>query len=247
MDSPLTLLKAIGDIVELALVVGSLYFAMRMYLRRAQPAWAEPLDRRRLALLWLLALGAAAVKLTEDVLGGESGPIDKGILLFLHAQVPSALTGFFDAVTLSASAAVLTTLTIAATIALAIAKRRFEAMLLAGSVTGAAALVYAVKVLIGRERPMLWDAQWYWGSSFPSGHTLVVAAFAAANALILGRLWPAARLSALVVALMWVVLVAFSRLILGVHWPTDVLAAACIGAAIPLGLRFILESRSRVR
>jgi len=246
MDSPLTLLKAIGDIVELALVVGSLYFAMRMYLRRAQPAWAEPLDRRRMALLWLLALGAAAVKLTEDVLGGESGPIDKGILLFLHAQVPSALTGFFDAVTLSASAAVLTPLTIAATIALVIAKRRFEATLLAGSVMGAAALVYAVKAFIGRERPMLWDAQWYWGSSFPSGHTLVVAAFAAANALILGRLWPVARLSALVVALVWVVLVAFSRLILGVHWPTDVLAAACVGAAIPLGLRFVLESRSRV-
>jgi undecaprenyl-diphosphatase len=92
---------------------------------------------------------------------------------------------------------------------------------------------------------MLWDAQWYWGSSFPSGHTLVVAAFAAANALILGRLCPAAHLSALAVALMWVVLVAFSRLILGVHWPTDVLAAACVGAAIPLGLQFVLDSRSR--
>jgi hypothetical protein len=87
MDSPLILLMAIGDIVELALVVGSLHFAMRMYLRRAQPAWAALLDRRRVALLWLLALGAAAVRLTEDVLGGESGPIDEGILLFLHAQV----------------------------------------------------------------------------------------------------------------------------------------------------------------
>jgi undecaprenyl-diphosphatase len=231
--------------VELALVVASLCFAMRLYVRRAQPAWAEPLDRRRVALLWLLTLGAVAVKLTQDVLGDESGPIDKGILLFLHAQVPSALTGFLEAVTLSASAVVLTPLTIAATVALVIAKRRFEPTLLAGSVMGGAALVYAVKASIGRERPMLWDAQWYRGSSSPSGHTLVVAAFAAANALIPGRLCPAARLPALVLALMWIVLVAFSRLILDVHWPTDVLAAACVGAAIPQRLQFVLDSRSR--
>jgi len=61
--------------------------------------------------------------------------------------------------------------------------------------------------------------------------------------LILIRLWPVARKFALVVALLWIVLVAFSRMILGVHWPTDVLAAACVGTAIPLGLRFVLEMR----
>ena len=104
-------------------------------------------------------------------------------------------------------------------------------------------VVYAMKAIVGRERPALWDTQWYWGSSFPSGHTLVVAAFAAACTLILGRLWPVTRKFALAVALLWIVLVAFSRMILGVHWPTDVLTAACVGTAIPLGLRFVLEVR----
>ena len=133
--------------------------------------------------------------------------------------------------------------TVGNTSALAIAKRRFEATLLASSVILAALVVYAVKTIVDRERPALWDTQWYWGSSFPSGHTLVVAAFAAASTLILSRLRPTVRKSALVVTLLWVVLVAFSRLILGVHWPTDVLAAACVGTAIPLGLRFIFELR----
>lgn len=244
MQTPSIWLKGLLDIGELALVVASLYLVLRLYVRRRLPSWAEPLDRRRLAVLWLLALGAAAIKLTEDVLGGESSQIDQSILLFVHTRVPSAMAGIFEAVTLSASASALTPLTIAATVALVIASRRFEATLFACSVVLAAALVYAVKVLMGRERPMLWDAQWYWGSSFPSGHTLVVAAFAAAGALVLGRLWPATRKPALVAALGWVTLVAFSRLVLGVHWPTDVLAAACAGAAIPLGLHFLLEWRA---
>ena len=245
MHSPWLLLKAAWEIVELALIVASLYFAMRLYVRHRQPTWSQPLDRRRVAVLWLFALGATATKITEDAVGGESGPLDEGIMLFLHSHVPLALMGFFEAVSFSASAPALTSLTIAGVSALIIAKRRLEATLLASSVILSALVVYAVKAIVGRERPALWDTQWYWGSSFPSGHTLVVAAFAAAGTLILARLRPAARTCVLVVAMLWVVLVAFSRLILGVHWPTDVLAAACVGAAIPLGLRFVFELPGR--
>ena len=156
--------------------------AARLYARRRQPAWTEPLDRRRVAVLWLLALGASAIKVTEDALGGDSGPIDHAVLLFLHAHVPLGLTGFFEAITLTASARALGLLTLAATLVLVTAKRRFEAWLLAGSVICAVVVVYAVKVLVGRARPALWDTRWYWGSSFPSGHTLLVAAFATATA-----------------------------------------------------------------
>ena len=235
--------ELIEDLAKLALIVASLYFALGAYVRRTRPAWSGPLERRRLMLLSVLVLAVSAIKVSEEAIGGESGPIDQAILLFIHRHVPRGLTGFFEAVTLTGSSKVLFPLATAATIALLFARRRLEALLLAASVIGGAALVYVVKALVGRERPALWETEAYWGSSFPSGHTLVVAAFATAAALCASRIRPAARKLALSMAILWISLVAISRLVLGVHWPTDVLAAACIGAFLPLAMSVGLELR----
>jgi undecaprenyl-diphosphatase len=162
--------------------------------------------------------------------------------VFVHRDVPGALTGFFEAVTFTGSSRFLLPLTSAATIALLVAGRRFEAVLIATSALGGAAVVYLVKIVTGRARPALWETEWYWGSSFPSGHTLVVAALATAAVLCVGRIQPAARGIALWLAFSWIMLVALSRLVLGVHWPTDVLAAACIGAFLPLAMWIALEA-----
>ena len=238
-------LKVIGEIVELTLVVVCLYVALRVYVRHRQPTWFVPLQRRHLAVVWALVVAVLATKVTEDVIDGESGPVDTAVLVFIRAHMPAALTGVFEAITVTGSAHVLVPLIVTATLALLIARRRFEAALLAASTICGAAVVYVVKTVVGRERPDLWPAQWYWGSSFPSGHTLVVAAFAAAGALSLARIWPATRAWAVAVALVWVVLVGLSRLVLGVHWPTDVLAAACIGATLPLGLSLAFDFKRR--
>jgi undecaprenyl-diphosphatase len=237
------LFEAFEDLAKLILSVAALYFAVRLYLRRHQPEWGERVDRRRAAFVWLLSLGAVAVKLAEDVLGGKARPIDRAMLLFIREHAPAALTQPFEWITLTASARVLTPAIIVVSTALLLARRRAEAVLVAGSAGCAASLVYLLKLAVDRERPALWEAKWYWGSSFPSGHTLVMAAFATALALVARREWPAARVPALGAALAWVVLVGFSRLVLGVHWPTDVVVAACLGAAIPLGFSFSLEHR----
>jgi undecaprenyl-diphosphatase len=234
---------AIEDTAKLALIVACLYFALGAYVRRRQPAWSGPLQKRRLAVLLVLVLAVSAIKIGEDVLGGESGPIDKAILVFIHGHVPGGLTGFFEAITFTGSSRVLFPLAAASTIALLCARRRFEALLLAASVIVGATVVYAVKTAVGRARPDLWEAEWYWGSSFPSGHTLVTAAFATAAVLCVGRIRPAARRYALGIALPWIFLVGFSRLVIGVHWPTDVLAAVCVGAFLPLAMSIALELR----
>lgn len=134
-----------------------------------------------------------------------------------RGHVPRTLTGFFEAITFTGSFRVLFPLATVVTIALLCVRRRFEALLLATSVISAATVVYVTKTAVGRVRPALWETEWYWGSSFPSGHTLVVAAFAIAAALCISRIWPAAREFALSIAILWICFVAVSRLVLGVH------------------------------
>jgi undecaprenyl-diphosphatase len=190
----------------------------------------------------MLVLAVTGIKIGEDALSGESGPVDEAILPFIHAHVPAGLTRFFEAVTVTGSWSVLFPLTLATTIAFLVVRRRLEALLVAASTAAGAGTVYLFKAAIGRARPALWDAAWYWGSSFPSGHTLVLAAFATAAALSVARVYPASRQLAASLAVAWIALVAFSRLVLGVHWPTDVLVAACIGGLLPLLMSFAIAS-----
>lgn len=143
----------------------------------------------------MLTLAMTAAKVSEDVVALESGPVDTALLWLVRKQVLAALTGFFGAVTWSGSSTFLLPATLMAVAALLVARRRFEALLMAGSMATATLLVYALKSLIGRARPALWEtqwSQWYWGSSFPSGHARGTAAFATAAALCLGVFIPLA-------------------------------------------------------
>ena len=234
-------LELIVDVGKLLLIVYCLRWAIHTYVKLQQPAWSIPLAQRRLAVLLILVLAVLAIKLIEDVLDGESGVIDKATLLFIHKHVPGKLTGFFEWVTFTGSSKFLLPLTIGSVITMLWARRRFDALLLSASVISATAVVYVMKISVHRVRPTLWETDWYWGSSFPSGHTLAVAAFATAITLCVNRRWPSARALTVTMAVLWISLVALSRLVLGVHWPTDVLAAACIGASLPLAMSVALD------
>ena len=223
-----------ADIAKLTLFILCAYALLGAYARRRRPQWTEHLTKRRLAVVGALTLAAAAVKLTEDVVAKESGPVDEAILWFIRDQVPAAFSGFFTAFTFSGSAKVLVPIAVVASMALLVARRRFEAVLMGASVITATLVAWGMKAIVGRARPALWESQWYWGSSFPSGHTLSTAAFAAAAALCVARIWPRAGNLAMTVGVLWTVLVASSRLVLGVHWPSDVLVAMCLGFFIPL-------------
>ena len=239
------LFNLVADLAKLSLFTFCAYALLAAYAQRCQPQWTEHLTRRRLAVLSMLTLAVAGIKLIEDVVAKESGPVDEAILWFIRQHVPAALNSFFEIVTLGGSARVLVPVAVVATVFLWFARRRFEALLLSASLLTATLVVWGMKAIVGRARPALWEAQWYWGSSFPSGHTLSTAAFATAVALCVARIRPRASSLAMVLALLWTGLVAISRLVLGVHWPSDVLAATCLGAFIPL--LFSVANDLRVR
>lgn len=229
------------DIFKLTLYIACAYLAIGAYARYAQKPWLLVLAGRRLATLTLLTLLVIGIKVFEDVLSKESGPVDTATLWFIKQNTAPALISFFSAVTWSGAAIFLGPATVVVCVLLFLTRRPREAVLLAAAMASGWALTYAIKMAVGRTRPELWSTTWYWGSSFPSGHTLSTAAFATALTLIASRIWPQSRLVALPLAVLWVGLMGLSRLVLGVHWPTDVLAAICLGVFMALAVSTLFD------
>jgi len=196
-------------------------------------------------LLLAGSLGLFALAIATAVLRGESGGVDTVILMRLHERIPTWSLFWFRGITRTGSSMVLAPLGTLATLALLWFRRRQEGILLAGALIISAATVFIMKTAVGRARPQLWQTPSSWGSSFPSGHTLVVSAVATGVALILGRYRPPWRNWAALAAVIWIALVGLSRLALGVHWPTDVLFAACSGSALVLVLDAAMTLPSR--
>lgn len=93
----------------------------------------------------------------------------------------------------------------------------------------------AGKDIIGRHRPPLVDAvpPYEYSPSFPSGHTLnaTVVAGVVGYLLWLHRRTLLARIACVVVPVVTAVAVGLTRILLGAHWFTDVVAAWLLGAA----------------
>ena len=83
------------------------------------------------------------------------------------------------------------------------------------------------------------------GMSFPSGHAVTAASIYLTLALLAARHYrrPAARATLFALAGLLIFIVAFSRVYLGVHYPTDVLSGALLGASWALLLGALFSRR----
>lgn len=127
-------------------------------------------------------------------------------------------------------------LALSATIFLALRRNSWTPIILIiVAAAGSLAMTIAGKQLIGRTRPELTDAvpPYEYSASFPSGHSLnsVVIAGIVAYLVILRLKAPRSRTITVLLATIFAATMGLSRVYLGHHWLTDVLAAWALGAA----------------
>ena len=195
-----------------------------------------------LASLFLIAgLLLIFMFIAQDVFEGETASFDRAAILAFRSvsniSDPVGPPWVEDAVrdvTALGSMIVVVILSGAVIFYLLLLGRRGAALLLLISLAGGTLLNDLLKYIFARPRPdlVLHNAQVF-TSSFPSGHAAVSAVVYLTLGVLLARDAPsiAAKIYVMAVAIFLVLLVGISRVFLGVHYPTDVLAGWCIGSA----------------
>jgi undecaprenyl-diphosphatase len=216
-------------------------------------------DREKKTLAAGFSAAVAAVLLfgwlATQVLRGATQSFDAAVRHTVHAWASPWLTFLMLRVTRCGSELVLVPLGALIIWRLLAASRRHAAMMLAVASLGGESLNQILKVVFGRSRPdeAFFGYQLPQSYSFPSGHALVSCCFFGSLAAILTR----RKQAGLMTYLVWAgasaaaALIGFSRVYLGVHYASDVLAgyAAAIVwvAAVRAAYGFWLRRRSRNR
>jgi undecaprenyl-diphosphatase len=196
---------------------------------------------------WLLGIGLAAGLalafglLAETVLGGSTTALDRRILLLFrdpanpaHAIGPAWLAEAMRDLTSLGSTLVLGIILLSVLGYLLLAGKRRAMLLVLVSVLGGQVLSTLLKMGFERPRPdLVPNAPQVFTASFPSAHAMLSAVTYLTLGALLMRLETRRSLKAyfLALAVALTVLVGASRVYLGVHWPTDIVAGWCVGTA----------------
>jgi undecaprenyl-diphosphatase len=219
-----------------------------MWLSQLVPLALRPirLILRQEAVVLLAVLAAVLsvwgfVQIAEEVVEGETQALDTWVVLQMRRTDdpsvpigPPWLANAVRDVTALGSVTVLL-LVVAAVVGYLLQQRAYGAMWLVTIATlGGMLLSTALKFSFGRERPdvvpHLVDILTF---SFPSGHSMLSAVVYLTLGALLARIAPrrSIKMYFLTVALLLTFLVGLSRIYLGVHYPTDVLAGWSAGLA----------------
>ena len=220
---------------------------MRQVFRRVVHIWRT--ETWLLAgLLALATLILAFAWLAGEVMEGDTEAFDRRFYgLFRdasgHPIGPAWLVEMARDVTALGSFSVLAILLLAVVAYLLLAGRRRAAALVLVAVVGGDILSHLLKHGFDRARPdIAAHAARVFTSSFPSGHATLSAVTYLTLGALLTRITPSHRIRIffVVTALALTVLVGVSRVYLGVHYPTDVLAGWCLGAAWALACWIVM-------
>lgn len=225
-------------------------------LRGSAPPWTRYLPAHpRRALLASMAAAAAAVVLAAEVLAelaesgteGGWGRLDDALAAGLRADADPVVLRWFATATHLGDSAVLTALALAVASLLWLRGYRLLAWGWSAALAGNGALTRILKHLFERVRPEhvhgVAEAQGY---SFPSGHSSASMVAYAMLAYLVTRLAPPVwHLPSALLASALIVTTGWSRIVLQVHYASDVLAGWLLGATWMVCTVLILESTSR--
>jgi undecaprenyl-diphosphatase len=180
--------------------------------------------------------------IADEVMEGSTTALDQAIILLFRSGSdnlsgpigPSWVREMARDITALGSVAVLGIVSVVVVAYLLLERSRAEALLVLVAVLGGVAINSLLKIQFARPRPDLFvPAAKVFTASFPSGHAALSAITYMTLAALLARTTVDQRLRyyfvAVAVALTF--MIGVSRVYLGVHYPTDVLAGWCIGSA----------------
>jgi undecaprenyl-diphosphatase len=204
-------------------------------------SYASRLERGILAVLALAATSLSVfVYLADEVMEGSTRSFDSRVLLFFRNRQdlsdpigPRWFEEMMRDFTALGGTAVLTLLTLFVTGFLVMSGKRRSALLVAGSIVLGTILSTILKLAFDRPRPdLVPHGMDVYTLSFPSSHAMMSALVYLTLGALLARTQKSVRVRIylLVCAILLTFLIGVSRLYLGVHWPTDVLAGWAVGS-----------------
>lgn len=189
------------------------------------------------ALLLFVALGYM-VKFYPEALTG----FDSNIQTWVRGGLPAGLTRFFKTITMLGN----TPVPIVAVIWLYLRQYKSEAIFVGASGLLASILIVSLKYIYQRQRPSITHLVHASGYSFPSGHSLGTFMILGAIAIVLAQRLEKKESKIVVYAItgLLIFLVGLSRIYVGVHYPTDVLAGFTLAFGL---LNAIYPTYDRIR
>jgi undecaprenyl-diphosphatase len=212
-----------------------------VFLRTLMQSRAAIEKRVLVAMIVIASLVLAFTLLASQVIEGETHALDQRILMLFRTPSdhslsigPPWLKEAMRDITALGSTTILSIIVLGVVGFLAISGLRHAAVMVLGSVLVGAALSSSLKWRFARPRPEFIprDVVLY-TASFPSGHTTLSAVVYLTLAALLCRTQASVAVKAYIlsVAAFLTAIVGVSRVYLGVHWPTDVIAGWLVGGA----------------
>ena len=211
-----------------------LYAALRLIARFARSFWAALITFLSLGIIFGIAGVVLFAQLAEVVMEGATQSLDEYGLRWINSHQSETLDHVMMEITSLGNFAVLLVMLLVVSAFLWLSKHKLSVVLMLLAVGGGYLANNVLKLFFDRDRPSVFEpVADVMTSSFPSGHAMVSTIAYLSVAYLVGRLEPtkAMRRITWALAVVIIILVAISRMYLGVHYPSDVIGGIIAGVA----------------